>query len=114
MPLDPETVQVLQSLPSGKGGSLMADLARIFLGDLPGRKSLLLEAYQVRDGRALARVAHLLKGSCSAIGALPLAELCGQLESAGSREDWAAVMDFEARFEALEREVREDLHPFLG
>jgi HPt (histidine-containing phosphotransfer) domain-containing protein len=113
MPLDPETVQVLCSLPSSKGTSLMSDLAGIFLADLPERRRLMGDALEAQDGRALARVAHLLKGSCSAIGALEMAEACAHLEVAGTAASWPSAAEALARLDALEAVVRADLAEFL-
>lgn len=114
MALDPETVATLLSLPSSKGTTLMHDLAGIFLADLPGRAQLLREALARQDGPALSRVAHLLKGSCSAIGALELADACAALELAGQTQAWPDAEAAWASLEARQTTTREDLAPYLG
>lgn len=113
MPLDPETVATLLSLPSSKGTTLMHDLAGIFMADLPGRTRLMQEAMDRQDGHALGRVAHLLKGSCSAIGAMPLSDACGALEQAGQAGRWTEVGQLWAQFEAQVALTREDLKSYL-
>jgi PAS domain S-box-containing protein len=51
-------------------------------------------AYEKREARPMARAAHKLKSAARAIGALELAELCAEIESAGNNADWEAASSF--------------------
>jgi HPt (histidine-containing phosphotransfer) domain-containing protein len=51
-----------------------------FLADSEERMRLLAAAVRGQDVRLLRLTAHSFKGSCSNMGALPLADLCKQLE----------------------------------
>ena len=46
------------------------------------------DAVRSRDPIAVRRAAHELKGSCGSIGAVPMAELSGQLERLDVHESW--------------------------
>ena len=51
----------------------------------------LLAALETRDMAAIGRVAHRIKGSSSAIGALALATVCARLEAAARAKDWTSI-----------------------
>jgi HPt (histidine-containing phosphotransfer) domain-containing protein len=68
------------------------------------------DAVRSRDPIAVRRSAHELKGSCGSIGAVPMAELSGQLERLDVHESWPEVdrllADLEAAFERATAFVR--------
>ena len=55
-----------------------------------------------RDAAAIVRAAHRIKGASSAVGALPLANLCTQIETTALAEDWQALA---AQHDLLNQEV---------
>lgn len=66
-------------------------LLDIFLSDSEARLHSLRQARNAQDAEALRRAAHSFKGSCANMGALPLAELCRQLEDQGRVGDLTLV-----------------------
>jgi HPt (histidine-containing phosphotransfer) domain-containing protein len=51
----------------------------------------LRKALQEHDAKALARAAHRIKGASWVVGAIPLADACDKIESAGRAADWPAI-----------------------
>lgn len=72
-----------------------------FLADSEERVRLLHQAQQAGDAQGIRLAAHSFKGSCSNMGAPPLAGLCKSLEEAGRRELLDEVPDL---LEQIERE----------
>ncbi|MCQ4294789.1 Hpt domain-containing protein [Pseudomonas stutzeri] len=60
-----------------------------FLADSEERVRLLRQAYQAEQTETLRRAAHSFKGSCSNMGAVLLADLCQELETAARGEQLA-------------------------
>jgi signal transduction histidine kinase/CheY-like chemotaxis protein len=71
-------------------------------------------ASAAKDHAQLVATAHKLKSSSRAVGALPLGDLCAELENAGKRNDAAAVARCMVQFEALFAAVEEELAPLLS
>jgi len=63
-------------------GAKFAQLAALFLADVPRRLQALSTAAMARDAEHIADIAHTLAGSASAVGAAALADRCKTLESA--------------------------------
>lgn len=74
----------------------------------------LRQAAAAKDHVQLAATAHKLKSSSRSVGALPLGDLCAELENAGKRNDGLAVARCMAQFETLFAEVEEELAPLLS
>lgn len=72
-----------------------------FLADSEERVRLLRQAYQAEQAETLRRAAHSFKGSCSNMGAVLLAELCQELETAARGEHLALAP---ALIASIERE----------
>jgi signal transduction histidine kinase/CheY-like chemotaxis protein/HPt (histidine-containing phosphotransfer) domain-containing protein len=70
-------------------------------------------AAAVKDHAQVAATAHKLKSSSRSVGALPLGDLCAELENAGKRNDGPAVERCMAQFETLFAEVEKELAPLL-
>lgn len=90
------------------------ELLDTFLNDSEARLRVLHEA---RDAEKLSATAHSFKGSSSNMGAIRLAELCGELEqcakqpSLGGIEQLVSEIDREfAHVRTLCREEREGFH----
>jgi HPt (histidine-containing phosphotransfer) domain-containing protein len=67
------------------------DLLALFASDLRARSPLVTTAAAGRDGRALASLAHALKGSASNLGARRLAAVLARIEAAAKAGDWHGV-----------------------
>jgi len=92
---------------------LLAELAGLFLEDVPPQLEALRKAIEGGDASSAQRVAHTLKGSCGNMGAVKMATMCVELEDAGrSGELERAPMlverlqaEFERVRQALEAEI---------
>ncbi len=71
-------------------------------------------AAAAKDHGQVAFIAHKLKSSSRSVGALPLGDLCAELENAGKRSDGPAVERCMAQFETLITEVEMELVPLLS
>jgi len=97
----------------GSGGEFMRDLVAGFLEDA---SALLEEAYRAidaGDAESLGDLSHALKGSAHSVGAVALADACGE---AGGRSAKALREDAEAIKQALASEferTRAALHAYL-
>lgn len=111
--LDAKTLEGLRMLEEATGTTLLADLTRTFRDDTPKRVAGLRDALQKGDADALKRIAHSLRGSAGALGALQLFAAATELERAVDREPvggWKPLVDavdaHAARaIEALENEL---------
>ncbi|RBY93868.1 hybrid sensor histidine kinase/response regulator [Blastococcus sp. TBT05-19] len=99
-PLDPETVEELRDL----GEDAFAHLYRQYVEGLETTVAALLAAdisVDVEDESSLPRLAHRLKGSSAAMGALRLADVCRRLEDAvepsADRDDVLSALREESR-----------------
>lgn len=62
---------------------LLAKVIPVYLRELPGRLEKLETALHAKDAETFAQYCHGLKGTSKSIGAVELADLCGQHELAG-------------------------------
>jgi CheY-like chemotaxis protein len=113
-PLDPETVEELRDL----GDEAFARLYRRYLDSLGDTIPALqtaadLAAWSEDDERSVPRLAHRLKGSSAALGALRLAALCEALLMA-TTDDLPEVRDGLAALEVEGRRVRAAVTTLLG
>jgi len=83
--VDAGALETLRSMDSGDEG-FMAKIIELFLADLTERIEALKAAAETRDGEALKRIAHALKGSCGHFGATRLAALCRKMEQIGTQQ----------------------------
>lgn len=102
--LDAACLQRLRDLdPSGQSG-LVARVIRTYVQSLAKLLDQLAQARAAADPVALRHVAHTLKSSSASVGALALAELCGDVERRlrdGSTETPASLA---SQVEAMARE----------
>ena len=89
-PLDEGALEQLRELEKGSGAGLVADLVSTYLTSAEEGMLQLSAAVAAEDLEAVAAVAHRLRGSSGAVGALPLARALAELERAGSAGDIAA------------------------
>lgn len=69
----------------------MPEMIATFVAEEPGRRAACHRHAEARLGAVLAEAAHHFAGSCTSIGARPLAEIALELERAGREENWAEV-----------------------
>ena len=91
------------------GDEFAARFVQVFLRELDGRLDALRENADAADGEILRGLAHTLKSTSAMMGAVRLADRCGELEAAGREGSSAAAgslveevcRDAEAAREAL-------------
>ncbi len=106
LPVEP---RALDRLRSAGGQEVVAVAIEGFLKGAPVAFDDLRLAARMADGKTLGSVAHRFKGSCGAVGARQMADMCQQLETLESTGDLASAMplierletDFEMVAEAL-------------
>jgi HPt (histidine-containing phosphotransfer) domain-containing protein len=88
---------------------LLRDLIRIFLEDGPGYLDAMKKSLSERDGAALARAGHTLKGSSAYLGAEVVHRLAARIETLGTEgkfeEAAAAVADMHREMGKLKTEL---------
>ncbi len=82
-PLDREAYQQFCHLLGENESAIIQEMIALFLEETPHKIAELQQAVEQHDAQRLAYTAHALKSSCAQIGAIPLSELCQQMESAG-------------------------------
>jgi PAS domain S-box-containing protein len=81
--LDPATLTELREVGGEDDPQFLARLLERFLLDAPAHLTALREGLSKGNVPSLMRAAHSLKGSCSSVGALDMAELCARVEQTG-------------------------------
>ena len=90
-PIDPQTFDRFRGEVGGD--EFAARFVRVFLRELDGRLAGLREGANAGDGEVLRSLAHTLKSTSAMMGAVRLADRCGELEAAG-REGSSAAAGF--------------------
>lgn len=99
-PLDHDTLSMLLDQPP----ELVRELMSLFVCDAQEQLAAIPPLVEARDGPALQRLLHRLKGGCLAVGANLMAERCRVLEA------WALageISAFDSGLPLLEAEFRE-------
>ena len=111
--LDVSVMAAIRSLGGPDEPDVFAEVARLFLQDVPVQLSALREAIAADCPELVTQVAHRLRGSALEMGALRMAPLCALIEHAGRAQALgtaaahAALLDaeFAATRAALERAI---------
>ncbi len=113
-PVDPRRLAQLRQIESGQSddgqGTLVGRLIDSFLDASPPRLAGMRHAVTARDARQLHHLAHVLKGSCSNLGAVRSAAICADLEHLGREralDQPAAVAAAEAALAKLDLELEQ-------
>jgi HPt (histidine-containing phosphotransfer) domain-containing protein len=94
--LDASVAAAIRALGMPGEPDVFADIARIFLADVPAHLSSLSAAIAAGDIESVRKVAHRLRGSALEIGAVRMAPVCEAIEldaEAGSLTQAAAQAD---------------------
>ncbi|HWA26960.1 MAG TPA: PAS domain S-box protein [Lacunisphaera sp.] len=114
--LDPVQVARLRNLPGRRERSLLTELARMALAEMPVGLGQLQESVAKRAATEAGDRAHQLAGSAANLGAAGFRRVLQEVETAARQEDWAAVArlrpDLDHQWE-LVRDVLEKSHPGL-
>jgi HPt (histidine-containing phosphotransfer) domain-containing protein len=94
--LDVSVMAAIRALGVPGGPDVYAEVARLFLADIPIHLSALGAAIATDNIESVWQIAHRLRGSALEMGALRMAPVCGAIEHgarAGSLEHAAAQAD---------------------
>jgi HPt (histidine-containing phosphotransfer) domain-containing protein len=79
--LDVTVLHRLRALQTEGEPDIVADVAGVFLADVPGRLLLIREAVESGDQATAERLAHSLKSSAAMLGARALSRIAADLET---------------------------------
>jgi HPt (histidine-containing phosphotransfer) domain-containing protein len=85
----------------GGDEDLLHEISALFLEDAPGRLATLKDALNARDGRALYRAAHAIKGSASNFSVPAIVEAALRVEALAIEGQIDAAAAATARLETL-------------
>lgn len=91
--IDPESIALLRGLEDDDGEDLLQRVIQMFFQDGPEALAGLHVALDVGDARALARIAHTVKGSGGYFGAHNFSDLCDAVEVAAKAGNLDPISD---------------------
>lgn len=103
-PLDPTVLQEFRDEMGEDGHEAVADLIACYLSTTPSLVASVRTAIATEDAVILNRAVHTLKSNSAAVGAMPLAQLCQDVESIarlGALADTALIAQLEAAYETV-------------
>jgi len=110
-PLDPEYLRELRDMTSAGGDDLVVRAGGTFLEQKEGYLAGLREAHGDGDADRLESIAHSLKGSAGAVGAMGLSDLASEVVDLARRGQLVPVAEelirLESEFQRVERALRE-------
>jgi HPt (histidine-containing phosphotransfer) domain-containing protein len=108
--LDPSVMAAIRSLGDPGESDVFAEVAQLFLADVPIHLSALSVAVASTNLEAVWQIAHRLRGSALEMGAIRMAPVCAAIEHAargGSLEHAAGQIESLGReFEAARRALQ--------
>ena len=103
--IDPEAFEELQEIMGEEAQEFWLEVATKFLQAAPPKLEAIKEAVTVGDAAALKASAHALRGACTTVGAMPLFQLCNQLEQIGAggtiNDAFALMLKLEAEYKRV-------------
>ncbi|WP_442922336.1 Hpt domain-containing protein [Microcoleus sp. ARI1-A1] len=88
-PLDSQTFEELRELLGEEAEEFWIELVEKFREVAPPKLQELADAVKGADAPAIKASAHALRGACTTVGAMPLFQLCAQLEQLARNETLA-------------------------
>ncbi len=111
--LDEAVLQELRDLEDEEGPAVLAELVELYTSSMPARLEMLRAAVEDQDAPALARAAHVIKGSSASLGGADLAALAAELECLGlsGTVEGAArrLPELEAEYGRVKRALEDEL-----
>ena len=98
----------------GDDPDIIQELLADYLASLRQQAQELSQASALGDTQKVSAIAHKLKSSSRAAGALALADRCAELENAGRTEDQAAITQQTPQFETAVAAVQDAISKLLG
>lgn len=108
--VDTQTLEMLQAAL----GEELRELVDELFKDVPIKLQEMKAHCAQGDGDALAKTAHVIKGSSGNLGASALAEACAQLEAAAGEGDVSRWEPIIAQVEAQFDKTKEVMTDYLG
>ena len=108
--LDAATLDGLFHLEKAVGREIVRLVVDNFKAETPGRVARMRQAIERGDVEAFGFAAHVLKGSAAQLGAVRLAELCGELEGVSRKGSLEGVGE---RIRLVEEETLRALNALL-
>jgi two-component system sensor histidine kinase/response regulator len=90
-PIDHSILASLRELQGEDEPDIVAELAQMFLEDVPLRLTELREAIETGDAPSVERIAHTLKGSSANMGAMRMESICSEIEEMGRMGELESV-----------------------
>jgi HPt (histidine-containing phosphotransfer) domain-containing protein len=106
--------RALDTLVRFGGTSLLKNMIKVFLADVPPRVAKAREAVTVLDVAAIGRALHALKSSAGQLGALRMMDRCEAGESLARRGEAATLPALVAEVEAEFELARDQLERVLA
>lgn len=108
-PVNPETLAALRALGDEDAPDFLESLLAQFLRDAPMRLQEIRRMVEREEAKPLERAAHGLKGTCSNLGAKPMAGICAALQDIGASGGLLHAPEKLAQLEAEFDRVRAQL-----
>lgn len=104
-PINIQTLQALKDMVGDDSSDLVAEVIDSYLEDAPQRLQAISQAVVCGDAKLLHYSAHALKSLSVTLGAIPLAQICGELEAMGRAATtlgaFSLVSQLEAEYERV-------------
>ncbi len=107
--VDPEVIAELRELQNQGSPGLLGELIKIFLREVSTQLSVMEQAVEEGDAKAVRRVAHTLKGSSGNMGAKKMKALSGHLQGVGVSGDLSHALQLIHQLKEEFGEVRQAL-----
>ncbi|MFP4121488.1 Hpt domain-containing protein [Coleofasciculus sp.] len=105
-PLDPETFEELKDLMGEDAQDFWLEIVHKFRQAAPLHLQGIREAITQQDTAAIQATAHKLRGACMTVGAMPLSQLCSELEQIGQAGTTEGTEVILSRIEAEYQRVK--------
>jgi len=105
-PLDPETFEELKDLMGEDAQDFWLEIVNTFRQAAPLHLQGIREAITQQDTAAIQATAHRLRGACMTVGAMPLSQLCSELEQIGQAGTTEGTEVMLSRIEAEYQRVK--------
>ncbi len=76
------------------------DFIQVYFSDYEEKEKALQTALQDKNIENVIKIAHALKGSCLSVGAVGLAKMCAEIESAGKKGNYENTV---TQYEGLQK-----------
>ena len=106
--------EALMALAHDVGADTVTDLIDLYVVDAPRHVADIRRALTNRDANGLRRSAHTLKSTAATVGALPLAEVCKDIERLareGKLDEVAPLLNMLAQLDGESRTAAVTLQP---